>query len=116
MSTKQFICLLVTVLLAVAGSTAVLLWGPGRVRPAGTASVASAADARPTARVLGDRSFEMPALWVMDEGGKDEHGTFSRLPFRFERTSDPAPLRVLLADDTPSGTGACFACGIILSA
>ena len=54
----------------------------------------------------------MPILTVNEKTG----GGMSRLPFSFERTMSDAPLKILIADDTPSGSGASIRSSVWLAA
>lgn len=56
--------------------------------------------------------FGMPVLTVSTRSG----GCFNRLPFSFERTNAETPLKILVADDTPSGSGASIRSSVWLAA
>ena len=56
--------------------------------------------------------FMMPVLTVNEVTG----GAYSRLPFSFVRTGKDEPLKVLVADDTPSGSGASIRSSVWLAA
>ncbi len=46
--------------------------------------------------------YQVPCLTVYADGS---HGHISRLPLKFTRTGDDKPLRILIGDDTPGGSG-----------
>ncbi len=56
--------------------------------------------------------FMMPVLTVNEATG----GSYDRLPFSFVRTGDNEPLKILIADDTPSGSGASIRSSVWLAA
>ena len=54
----------------------------------------------------------MPVLTVHEKLG----GAYNRLPFSFERTGQDEPLKIPIADDTPSGSGASIRSSVWLAA
>lgn len=56
--------------------------------------------------------FMMPVLTVNEATG----GAYDRLPFSFVRADDDEPLKILIADDTPSGSGESIRSSVWLAA
>ena len=52
-----------------------------------------------TAEVI---EYKIPCLMVRDN---EPVGNLNRLPMKFSRTKQNTPLRVMISDDTPSGSG-----------
>ncbi len=65
----------------------------------GAAARESSASASPSSQVI---EYRLPCLTVY---GDESHGQISRLPLKFSRTGDDKPLRILIGDDTPGGSG-----------
>lgn len=66
--------------------------------------------ARPAKRTF---EYKVPCLTVR---GDETHGKISYLPMKFSRTSDDKPLRVMISDDTPSGSGQSIHSSVWLAA
>ncbi|MBQ7395823.1 MAG: hypothetical protein IJW08_10395 [Lentisphaeria bacterium] len=52
--------------------------------------------------ILSSREYSVPCLTVLNDG---THGKISYLPLKFTRTKENKPLRIMIADDTPNGSG-----------
>ena len=65
----------------------------------GAVALDSAVSASPSQCTL---EYQLPCLTVYADGS---HGHISRLPLKFTRTGDDKPLRILIGDDTPGGSG-----------
>ena len=58
-------------------------------------------------------SYKVPCLTVR---GDDTHGKISYLPLTFTRTNTDKPLRIMIIDDTPSGSGQTIHSSVWLAA
>ncbi len=58
-------------------------------------------------------SYNVPCLTVHEDGS---HGKLSYLPMTFTRTKDDKPLRVMITDDTPIGSGQTIHSSVWLAA
>ena len=68
--------------------------------------------ARNARAAAGEVSFETPVLAVLSDG---THGSCTRLPFTLSKGHD-GPLKVLIAEDTPSGSGESMRSSVWLAA
>lgn len=74
--------------------------------------VSVTSEAAPSTDKTTSVKFNIPVLTVHPEDG----GEMSRLPFTFERTNTDDPLKIILANDTPEGTGASIQGSVWLAA
>ena len=58
-------------------------------------------------------SYKVPCLTVRSD---ETHGKISYLPMKFTRTKSDKPLRIMIADDTPSGSGQTIHSSVWLAA
>ena len=58
-------------------------------------------------------SYKVPCLTVRND---ETHGKISYLPMKFTRTKSDKPLRIMIADDTPSGSGQTIHSSVWLAA
>ena len=92
---------------------------PAEWKATGTAAPSSPEKAESAAPVNGGVSAKktscesmMPILTVNEKTG----GAFHRLPFSFRRTDEDTPLRIFIAEDTPSGSGPSIRSSVWLAA
>ena len=57
--------------------------------------------------------YSVPCLTVWGDGS---HGKISYLPLKFTRTKEDKPLRIMIADDTPNGSGKAIHSSVWLAA
>lgn len=79
--------------------------------PGGTSFAPVPAPAAASAR-QNTSKFTMPVLTVSEVSG----GAYHRLPFTFERTGRVEPLKILIAEDVPSGSGNSIRSSVWLAA
>ena len=93
---------------AIAGGMRCFSALPGSATPAPAPAAARApSPGRPSTS-----KFMMPVLTVSEVSG----GAYHRLPFTFERTGRDEPLKVLIAEDIPSGSGKSIRSSVWLAA
>ena len=96
-----------------------LFGAPAQLKATGTAMPASLAETESAVPVNGgvpakkpSCEFMMPILTVNEKTGGELH----RLPFSFKRTGEDTPLRIFIAEDTPSGSGPVIRSSVWLAA
>ncbi len=96
-----------------------LFGAPAQWKATGTTAPASPAKAESAAPANGavpakrtSCEFMMPILTVNEKTG----GALHRLPFSFRRTGEDTPLRIFIAEDTPSGSGPSIRSSVWLAA
>lgn len=87
-----------SVLICMAGSRALADEAPAAVEPVSAPAPMQETE-KSTAEVI---EYKIPCLMVRDN---EPVGNLNRLPMKFSRTKQNTPLRVMISDDTPSGSG-----------